>query len=234
MEIIPGFLVGFLGSLHCVGMCGPLVLALPRGSMGATAFVAGRLLYSVGRMMTYAALGAAVGSVGRIAVMAGWQQGFTIALGASLIASALVPSLVRGAASHLTVAARWTEAVRRTLVRLLGKSFPGTLFLTGLANGLLPCGFVYAALAAAAALGDPLSAALFMAGFGAGTLPVMSGIALLGPRLHNLLRGRWGLLIPVFSATLGALIVARGLNLGIPWLSPPLPPDAGPAAPACH
>jgi hypothetical protein len=234
METISGFLVGLLGSLHCAGMCGPLALALPRGEGGAPAFAVGRLVYNAGRIVTYALLGAVVGSLGKAVALAGWQQAFTVTLGASLILSALLPSFLRVVTSRITVAARAAGVLRRSLSTLLGRSSAGVLFLTGLANGLLPCGFVYAALAAAAALGDTAAAVLFMTGFGVGTVPVMFGISLLGPRMLNVLRGRWGMVIPFLTVVLGLLIVLRGLNLGIPWVSPPLPHENAPPAPSCH
>jgi sulfite exporter TauE/SafE len=234
METLSGFIVGLLGSLHCAGMCGPLALALPRGSGGTLAFTGGRLLYNAGRIVTYTLLGGVVGSLGKAVALAGWQQAFTVALGASLILSAVLPSFLRVLTSRITVAARAAGFLRRALSGLLGRSSAGVLFLTGIANGLLPCGFVYAALAAAAALGDTVSAALFMSGFGLGTVPVMFGISLLGPRMLNMLRGRWGKVIPVMTVMLGLLIVLRGLNLGIPWVSPHLPQESVPAAPSCH
>lgn len=234
MEIIPGFLVGFLGSLHCAGMCGPLALALPRGPGGMASFTAGRLLYNGGRVVTYVLLGLIVGSVGKAVALAGWQQVFTIALGASLILVGLLPSALRMVTARLAVAAQAGAAVRNAIGRFLGQPAPGTLFLTGLANGLLPCGFVYAALAAAAALGDVASSALFMAGFGVGTVPVMFGISLAGPRLAGLLRGRWGVIIPVLTVVLGLIIVLRGLDLGIPFISPLLPQNTPAAGGSCH
>jgi sulfite exporter TauE/SafE len=95
-----------------------------------------------------------------------------------------------------------------------------SFFLIGNLNGLLPCGFVYVALIASLATQSALSGAMFMASFGLGTFPVMFAISLLGQVINLKLRQKANLLMPVFAIVLGCIFILRGLNLGIPFVSP--------------
>ena len=86
--LFAGFLFGLLGSFHCVGMCGAIALALPGGAGAATApgrYAGGRLLYNLGRVTTYATLGAGAGLVGQGLRLAGVQQGLSIASGVLIL-----------------------------------------------------------------------------------------------------------------------------------------------------
>jgi sulfite exporter TauE/SafE len=115
---------------------------------------------------------------------------------------------------------RLTGPVRRAIGILLQRSSLVALFLLGLVNGLLPCGLVYMALAAAITTGTMVQGVMFMAGFGLGTVPVMLTIALLGKQLQGGLRKRLSAFLPAFSVVIAVLILLRGLNLGIPYVSP--------------
>ncbi|HLH54850.1 MAG TPA: sulfite exporter TauE/SafE family protein, partial [Verrucomicrobiae bacterium] len=79
-------ILGLAGSLHCAGMCGPLALALPAGAGSSSGFLAGRLAYNGGRIMTYCALGLMFGLVGHSLVLAGVQRWTSIGLGLLLMA----------------------------------------------------------------------------------------------------------------------------------------------------
>ncbi len=92
MEVWTGFVVGLLGSLHCVGMCGPIVAALPQGEGGKLSFLYGRLLYNCGRVITYALIGLVFGLIGKTIFMAGYQQGLSIAIGVVIILAVITPS----------------------------------------------------------------------------------------------------------------------------------------------
>lgn len=220
MAIVSGFAVGIVGSMHCAGMCGPLAIALPVPQTGRARYIAGRVLYNLGRVVTYMVLGAVAGLVGRRLFMAGAQQTVSIVIGALMLLFVLAPALLRRLPGGGTLIARVTSPVRTALGRLLQRSSVLALFLLGLVNGLLPCGLVYVALAAAITSGDTLSGVLFMAGFGLGTVPVMLAIALVGKQLQGGLRRRLSTLLPVFTGVIAVLILLRGLNLGIPFISP--------------
>ena len=81
MWLFSAFLVGFLGSFHCVGMCGPIALALPLEKKSNWSFFSGRLLYNGGRVLTYSVLGLLVGIIGHTIAMAGFQKVLSIATG---------------------------------------------------------------------------------------------------------------------------------------------------------
>ena len=235
MEIAAGLVVGLLGSLHCVGMCGPLALALPvpRGSIAA--FYTGRILYNAGRMVTYVLLGLLAGSVGRFIVLTGWQQGLSLAAGVILLLSVLLPSVSVHLSSRFSFPGRLTGRVQQALSLLFRRRSVPVLFLVGVLNGLLPCGFVYVGLTAAATTGGILPAALFMAGFGLGTVPVMFGVSLAGRHIGPALRKRLSALTPALTVVVAVIIIMRGMNLGIPYISPSLPGEAASAStPCCH
>ncbi len=215
------FMLGLAGSLHCAGMCGPLALALPHNGRGWGGFLWGRGLYQVGRITTYTALGLVFGVVGRSLAMAGVQRWLSIAAGCLILA---------GLAATRS---RWTEGPMPGLVawvkgrfsRLLQRRTQSTLLWLGLLNGLLPCGLVYVAGAGAAATGGIGSGAAYMALFGLGTVPLMLGISLSGRAIPFGWRLRLQRLIPVSVGVVGVLLILRGMDLGIPYVSPHLGAD---------
>jgi hypothetical protein len=86
--------LGFLGSFHCVGMCGPIALALPLNHNSLFSKISGAILYNFGRMFTYALLGGLFGLLGQSFVIAGYQQALSITLGAAILIMVLLPSKV--------------------------------------------------------------------------------------------------------------------------------------------
>jgi uncharacterized protein len=217
---IAGFVVGIGGSLHCAGMCGPLALVLPTGPAGRWRFIIGRLLYNVGRTLTYGGLGLIAGVAGRGLVLAGAQQAVTVFLGVILLCSVLVPLLSRKFHLAIQLPATITTYITTRLSGLL-RNPSGMAFLSvGMLNGLLPCGFVYVGLAAAVTLGDVVRSALFMVGFGFGTIPVMFAVSVLRGGVKEGLRRHLLRVVPVATVVLALLLIVRGLNMGIPYISP--------------
>ena len=92
------FILGLAGSLHCAGMCGPLALALPHPGRGMAGFVGGRLLYQLGRLATYMALGAASGALGHSLSMAGVQRWVSLVAGVPILAGVAAAAGARPAA----------------------------------------------------------------------------------------------------------------------------------------
>jgi uncharacterized protein len=217
------FMLGLVGSLHCVGMCGAIALALPHPGRGWTSFITGRLAYNVGRILTYAVIGAVFGLIGRSLALAGIQRwlsigaGIAILLGLFLSNRLTTPPIVR--------AVGWLKARLGTLLQQRSLS---SLLLLGMLNGLLPCGLVYAAAAASLATGKILSGVGYMAAFGLGTVPLMFGVSLTGRSLLAPFRLHLQKLIPASLAVVGLLLILRGMSLGIPFVSPDL--GAGQAA----
>lgn len=220
MDLLTAFSVGLLGSLHCVGMCGPLALALPIGVGSTGTFLLGRVLYNLGRVVTYAAMGILAGLIGQKIVFYGFQQTVSIAAGALMIGAYAFPALVGRHLARLSFLNAIATRVQQAFANLLVRRSVLTMFLIGIVNGLLPCGLVYVALAGSAMTGDPWKGGLFAAVFGLGTFPMMFVVSVLGRRVSPDLRQRIGRLVPVFMIALGALFILRGMNLGIPMVSP--------------
>lgn len=218
MGLWTGFILGVLGGLHCAGMCGPLMLAMPRTGRTTGSFAAGRVTYQAGRVLTYCVLGAASGLVGRTLLLAGVQRWVSIGLGVLLLAGLFV--------SPRFLALPWIAGelgrLKSMMAVFLRERSLAAMGMLGLLNGLLPCGLVYAACAGAAATGDWMSGSAFMLAFGVGTLPVTLAIGLSGQMLPAGLRLRLRHALPVGIALMGCLLILRGLSLGIPYLSPDL------------
>lgn len=229
MELWTAFLLGFVGSAHCAGMCGPLALALPPTGNTRAHFLVGRVAYNAGRILTYAALGALFGLLGRTFALAGLQRWVSLTAGALILLGLLLsPKLGSGVA--LARGAGWLKAALGTLLRRRALS---SLFGIGLLNGLLPCGLVYAACAGATASDHTLHGVAYMIVFGLGTLPMMLAISVAGQKVHLTLRFKLQRLIPASVAIVGTLLLLRGMALGIPYLSPKLPAQPV-ATQSCH
>ncbi|MBP7512242.1 MAG: sulfite exporter TauE/SafE family protein, partial [Bacteroidia bacterium] len=99
------------------------------------------------------------------------------------------------------------------------------LFGIGVFNGFLPCGFVYIAILGASVTQDMFSGALFMLCFGLGTLPMMYGVSILGQFISSTIRQKLNRLSPFFAILIAVLFILRGLNLGIPYVSPAISED---------
>lgn len=228
MDYCTAFLLGLAGSLHCAGMCGPLALALPAAGNSASGFFVGRFGYNLGRILTYCVLGLVFGLVGRTLWLAGVQRWLSIGLGALLLAGLLAS---RRLALWRPVTGLVTQLKTPMSALLRRRSF-AALAVLGLCNGLLPCGLVYVAGAGAMAAGGILAGALYMAAFGAGTMPMMLAIGLSGKLVPLSLRLKLqSKAIPIAVLLLATLLILRGMSLGIPYLSPDLSAAGGSC---CH
>ena len=110
---------------------------------------------------------------------------------------------------------------------------PTGFYLMGMANGLLPCGMVYVAVAATLSFTQIADSVVFMAMFGTGTLPAMMLVGYAGQLIKPELRISVQKMVPLFISAVGIILILRGLSLGIPYLSPELPQSPG-AAIECH
>jgi sulfite exporter TauE/SafE len=213
MFLLSAFLVGFLGSFHCAGMCGPIALALPVSDTSKSGIVTGRLLYNGGRIFTYSILGALAGLIGHTIAMAGFQKMLSISSGVLIIliaSGALFYSRIKFLNGIIL---RYTSVIKNEFRKLFGQRSWRTLFMIGIVNGLLPCGFVYLALAAAAASGNISGSVSYMCLFGLGTLPMMLFISLAG----NFFGLRFNRMItkatPFIAMAVAALLIVRGINM---------------------
>jgi uncharacterized protein len=220
MEIFSGLALGFFGSLHCIGMCGPIALALPSQSKSKLNFYAGRILYNLGRVLTYSIMGLIIGLIGQKINLAGYQQIVSIALGIIILIAVLIPSRIKNYFIQLKPIQIITKKLQSSIGVLFRKGSQSSLLAIGVLNGFLPCGFVYVALAGAVALGNVEKSILFMALFGIGTIPAMFSASIVTNLLGQNFRKKIHRAIPVFAYVLAIVFILRGLNLGIPYLSP--------------
>ncbi len=218
MDYWTAFVLGLVGSLHCAGMCGPLALALPPAGATASAYATGRAAYNLGRVVTYCLLGVVFGLFGKVLFLAGIQRWVSITLGIALLAGLITSRRLAVWQPVIALVQRLKSGMSAVLRR---RSF-ASLALLGLLNGLLPCGLVYVAGAGATATGSIFGGAAYMAAFGAGTVPMMFAIGLSGKLVPVSLRLKLARAIPVSIFLLAALLILRGLSLGIPFISPDL------------
>lgn len=215
---------GLVGSLHCVGMCGPLAMALPIGRLPSEKRWLAIGLYHLARLAAYAGLGVVIGSVGQGLLLIGLQRPLSIGTGLFLLIWVL---LIRGRFSGLTStkAVRW---VAGPMARFLQQPSLRAFGALGFLNGLLPCGFVYVALAGAVVTGGFLSSALYMLLFGLGTVPALLAVRLVPTLFPVKSRQRFVKLMPVFTVVVGILLLLRGLY------QPPQPGPSDQPIPLCH
>ncbi|WFB36049.1 sulfite exporter TauE/SafE family protein [Kiritimatiellota bacterium B12222] len=220
--------LGAVTSLHCMGMCGPLALALPSDKKASKLkHAVGRLIYNLGRAITYAIMGIFAGALGKSLQLYNLQNTVSILFGVLLLASVFL------SAKHMPawVIRFFYKPIQRALGRILKRgSFLG-LFQIGLLNGLLPCGMVYAALTLASLHSGAIEGATFMFLFGLGTLPLMfalslGGLSLRTPKLQPILNR----VIPTVTFIVAVLLILRGLSLNIPFISP----DLSAGGSCCH
>ena len=221
MVYISALTLGLLGSFHCVGMCGPIALAIPLKTDSWLARIFGGVLYNLGRAITYAVMGAVFGLLGRGLVMSGFQQWVSIIMGAIMILSVITPSIYKNRFNADKGVFSFVGKVKMSLGKLFAQRSYSSLLMIGLLNGLLPCGLVYFAIAGAIATGSSSSGSMFMFIFGLGTLPMLLAISLIGNMITLELRKKITKLIPYAIVFIGVLFILRGLSLGIPYLSPP-------------
>lgn len=227
MILISAFFLGLVGSLHCAGMCGPLVLALPSTTGTWVATISGKLLYNAGRVLTYCILGALFGLLGQTLVFAGAQRWLSLGAGVVILGGLLISMRYKLATPATLFVGRLRSGMSRALK---ARTLPSLLAL-GFLNGFLPCGLVYVACAGAVATGGFVPSIGYMLLFGFGTIPMMLGLALLGGNLQAAIRLRFQRWIPAGVLCVALLLIVRGLSLGIPYLSPDLGSVSGPA---CH
>ena len=232
MEIWTGFIVGLLGSFHCIGMCGPIAISLPISNGSRLKIIFSRVLYNVGRIITYSLLGALFGLFGNRLILFGLQQYLSIALGVIILIYFFTPRNIKTKISSLTLIQQAYSILNSQFLALLDSSRSRSilfsnrsnisLFVIGLLNGLLPCGFVYVGIAGSISTGSWLIGMLYMTLFGLGTFPIMFAASLFGKIINVKVRQKINKLIPAFTLILALLFILRGMNLGIPYLSPKL------------
>jgi sulfite exporter TauE/SafE len=219
-EILSALAIGFFGSAHCIGMCGPIAIALPYPASGVAYFISGRIFYNLGRLVTYSFIGAVFGLLGSRLVIAGFQQTITIVVGSIILLVVLTPIKYKSKIYQHKIVLKISEPIKSGISELFKQGTIPAMFLIGLLNGLLPCGLVYVAIAGAISSGDAISGMIFMILFGLGTFPAMFAATIFGKFINLNIRKKINQAIPAFAVVLAVLFILRGLALGIPYISP--------------
>ena len=217
--IIAAFMMGLLGSFHCVGMCGPIALSLPLKHDSDWEKFSGALFYNSGRIITYTVFGFIFGIIGKSVALFGYQQWLSVILGVLIIFFIIIPKRFSSFKNQNFILA-FFEKLRSALGKLFLKKNFSSLFSIGLLNGLLPCGLVYMAAAVAVSTGEVANSMIFMAFFGLGTLPMMWSIAFFGNYVSIDIRQKIRKAYPYMMTLLACLLILRGMGLGIPYVSP--------------
>ena len=218
--ILSALILGFLGSLHCVGMCGPIAFMLPVDRSSNTKKFGQIFIYHLGRLSAYGILGAIFGVLGKGLYLFGIQQKLSMLIGILMIIIVLIPTRTLNRYNFSRPIYKVISKVKSKLGKELQKKTADTFLTIGFLNGFLPCGLVYMALFGAIAMGGALQGSIYMVLFGAGTIPLMTIAVYFSSGLKGVKRLKVQQLIPVFVVIIGLLFIIRGLGLGIPYLSP--------------
>ena len=216
--LLSGFVLGFAGSVHCVGMCGPLALSLPFQQFTGWQKVLAVGGYHFGRISSYMIIGIIAGLFGRGLNWFGLTQILSIVLGSFILLSVVLPRLfTKLNLPFLNGFKQWQITTMQTILQ---KRSAPSMYFFGILNGFLPCGLVYTAVAASLVAHNITESVLFMGSFGLGTVPAMLLLVLAAQSLSGGFRQQIRKLIPILSLIIGILLILRGLNLDIPFVSP--------------
>lgn len=205
---------GLASSFHCIGMCGPIAMALPVGRLSKGEAILAKILYNLGRIISYSTLGLVFGYFGKALFVAGFQQNISIIIGVFLFASLFYKKL-----NSLSFFSKASKFISTIIKKMLFSHLPNYLFL-GVLNGLLPCGMVYMALAGALATSSLMGGVVFMALFGLGTTPMMFLVSMLPSFITLKFRKNINKYLPAYTLFLSLFFMIRGMGLGIPYMSP--------------
>jgi sulfite exporter TauE/SafE len=210
--IASAWIMGFIGSTHCIGMCGPLALSLPIQSQTIVGRMFNALVYNLGRITTYALYGSLLGITHQLLVPFVFQNQLSLIMGGVMILLSVYYLFFNNRLVSLGGTNRFYQAVSSRLGKLYQHSSTRNMYLIGLLNGLLPCGLVYLALATAFASASFTKSVLFMTFFGFGTLPAMWGILFFANYITPVIRQSLRKFVPFIYAITGILLILRGMG----------------------
>ncbi|MEE9371738.1 MAG: sulfite exporter TauE/SafE family protein [Saprospiraceae bacterium] len=214
------FTLGFFGSIHCIGMCGPLAMGVSRNggrSFRKSLFYA--LVYNLGRISTYALLGALFGLIGEAVFVSGFQKTLSILAGILLITLFLSSMDLEKLLFKSSIYKRIFTSISNFISWAFKNGAQRYPFFVGMLNGVLPCGLVYLALAGSLTAGNVILGSVFMSFFGLGTFPAMIGVIVLGFKLDTMAKTKKALLnkaFPILHLGLGIFLIYRGILVDIP------------------
>ncbi|MCA4899219.1 MAG: sulfite exporter TauE/SafE family protein [Bacteroidota bacterium] len=206
--IWPALILGLVGSLHCAGMCSPLLVAVTvRQSQ-----LHKKVVYNLGRTITYGILGGLAALFGSLIGFGHYQQIVSIAFGILLLAIAFGKMGLSPSFAH-----QFLFKIVGPLKKLFGKALgnhhlPG-LFLLGMLNGILPCGLTMLAIGYCFVMPSLQDGMLFMLVFGLGTWPVMLGFTQFIQLILNKINVRLNKVVVGAMVLSGLLLIGRGILL---------------------
>lgn len=213
-------LFGFISSLHCVGMCGPIALMLPVDKDNAVKKWLQISTYQIGRVTAYTSLGVIFGFLGAGFFLAGFQQQLSIVVGVLMILIAVLPEKKLAQYNFSKPIYKIISNVKTQLGFQFKKKSYKSLFLIGLFNGYLPCGMVYVALFGAMAMNNVFLGSIYMTLFGVGTMPLLMVLVNFLKTTQFSFYSQFQKVIPILIICMGLLFVLRGFGLNIPYISP--------------
>ena len=218
-----GFFMGLIGSVHCIGMCGPLVMALPIAQQTNFQKWQSILLYHFGKITSYAILGILLGLFGSQLPLYGVQENLSIVMGSIMLLYVIYVFVIKSkwVPQFLKFNILYTFIIKK-MGGLFKSKNRAVFYLIGFLNGLLPCGMIYLALTSALATQNVFQGGLIMAFFGLGTMPALIMVAIGGQYFGIPFRKKIQSLLPLIIFSMGVLLILRGMNLGIPYISPHL------------
>jgi hypothetical protein len=221
------FLASLAGSAHCAAMCGPFVAFYSAGAPDRAVRARLHAAYSAGRLVAYGGLGLAAGALGAGVDRLGGLAGITRA--AAIVAGLVM--VLWGVGTILALSGRRVArlhapaGLQRALTTLLGHvkalSAPVRAGVTGLSTALLPCGWLYAFVAAAGGTGSPMRGALVMILFWTGTLPIMVSLGYGLQRIAGPFRARLPLVTAATVVVIGLATIAGRLGVSADILRGP-------------
>ncbi|MGB5436809.1 MAG: sulfite exporter TauE/SafE family protein [Maribacter sp.] len=232
--LLSALALGLMGSLHCVGMCGPIAFMLPVDRTNNYRKLFQVLLYHFGRLLAYGIIGLVFGLLGKGLYVFGMQQKLSVIIGVAMIIIVLIPYRTISQYNFSKPILNIISKLKNRLGQELKKKSPDTFLTIGFLNGFLPCGLVYMALFGAIAMGNAAKGSLYMVLFGLGTVPLMTMAIYMSGFLKNSARRRIQQLIPVFVVVIGVLFILRGMGLGIPYISPKPATEMATGTMECH
>ncbi|WP_406683064.1 sulfite exporter TauE/SafE family protein [Seonamhaeicola sp. MEBiC1930] len=232
--LLSAFILGIMGSFHCIGMCGPIAFMLPVDRTNTFKKASQTTVYHIGRLFSYSLIGLVFGLIGKSLYIFGFQQQLSIGIGVLMILLVLIPQHKLNKYNISQPIYKLISKIKSSLGSALKRKSTDTFLTIGFLNGFLPCGLVYMAVFGAINGGSAFQGSLYMALFGLGTVPLMTITIYASHLLNGTVRQKIQKAIPVFVVIIGGLFILRGLGLGIPYISPAPVYDVVNSAIDCH
>ncbi len=204
---------GLMSGLHCIGMCGPIAMAIPIKSPYRIMRWVSSLSYLFGKAFTYALLGILTGLLAESLIISGAQKYLSLIAGGLILLILFFQYVKIPQLLFLRKSTKHIHLLKNFFSVFIQKNNPFFNFLIGVVNGLLPCGMVYMALAGSVGAGGWWQSMLYMFIFGLGTMPLMLLLLLFKNNLNLTFRLFYQKAIPVFSFVIALLLLYRGLNV---------------------